>query len=395
MNKEKKILIYKNKDTLRPVGGPTGYLYNLNKELENRGIKDIEFLKSCVKLGDTTKIKIRKVISQILPQCIEKKLVNFKFLINILMDKEVEYTDFRGYDIIHFHSTINLYNNRKALNTYKGKILLTSHSPQPFHKEIVTEQFSKGERLIYGKLLNKIEVVDEYAFNKADYIIFPCKEAEEPYFNNWIKYKEIKENKKAQYRYLPTGIPGNKNKLTKEDVLSKYNIPKDSFIISYVGRHNEVKGYDILMKIGEKIIQKHNNVYFIIAGKEEPLKGLKNDRWIEAGWTNDPHSLIAASDVFILPNRETYFDLILLEVMSLGKTIIASNTGGNKFFKKFDEKSITYFNSVNDAVIEIERLMNLSINERIQLGNKNYKLFLEEFNSSIFVDRFLDIINNI
>lgn len=34
--------------------------------------------------------------------------------------------------------------------------------------------------------------MDEYAFCHADIIHFPCKEAEEPYYNNWSAYKEIK-----------------------------------------------------------------------------------------------------------------------------------------------------------------------------------------------------------
>ena len=45
-----------------------------------------------------------------------------------------------------------------------------------------------------------------------------------------------------------------------------------------------------------------------------------------SSWTNDPHSLINASDMFILPNKETYFDLIMLEVLSMGKIVLATNT---------------------------------------------------------------------
>ena len=65
--------------------------------------------------------------------------------------------------------------------------------------------------------------------------------------------------------------------------------------------------------MGEKLFN-NQNTYFLIAGKEEPMKGLDNSHWIEVGWTNDPHSLIAASDVFVLPNHETYFDLVFLSM---------------------------------------------------------------------------------
>ena len=91
-------------------------------------------------------------------------------------------------------------------------------------------------------------------------------------------------------------------KVNREDFRKKYGIPDNAFVISYAGRHNEIKGYADLKRLGEKLLA-DKNVYFLIAGKEEPMTGLKNDHWIEVGWTNDPHSLIAASDVFVLPNH--------------------------------------------------------------------------------------------
>lgn len=42
---------------------------------------------------------------------------------------------------------------------------------------------------------DKLKIVDEYAFNRANYIIFPTKEAEECYYNTWPDYKDIKEKK--------------------------------------------------------------------------------------------------------------------------------------------------------------------------------------------------------
>ena len=41
-----KTLIYYEKSDLKPVGGPSGYLYNVYQEIRNQGIKEIEFLDS-------------------------------------------------------------------------------------------------------------------------------------------------------------------------------------------------------------------------------------------------------------------------------------------------------------------------------------------------------------
>ena len=172
-----------------------------------------------------------------------------------------------------------MYNVKDSLESYKGRIILTSHTPKPSHLEIYEDSITEKERKKYGNLYKKLEKIDEYAFNKADYIVFPCEYAEEPYYNRWEKYKEIKEKNKQKYRYLLTGTQKCFAKIPKDEVREKYSIPKDAFLISYVGRHNEVKGYDFLKEIGKEILEKNKNVYIICAGKEEPIKRFSVSPW--------------------------------------------------------------------------------------------------------------------
>ena len=40
-----------------------------------------------------------------------------------------------NYDMIHFHWTEEMYLNRDFLSDYKGKVILTSHSPCVMYKE--------------------------------------------------------------------------------------------------------------------------------------------------------------------------------------------------------------------------------------------------------------------
>ena len=61
------------------------------------------------------------------------------------------------YDIIHFHSTQQLYLLRDELEYYKGKILLTSHSPQPLfeeYKDAATKLELKLLKRVFMKLVN-------------------------------------------------------------------------------------------------------------------------------------------------------------------------------------------------------------------------------------------------
>lgn len=192
-----------------------------------------------------------------------------------------------------------------------------------------------------------------------------------------------------------TGINACHASVSEIEIRRKYNIPLDAFVVCYCGRHSEIKGYDILKEIGEKFLEKHKNAYILVAGKEEPLKGLESDRWIEVGWTNDPYSIVNASNLFILPNRETYFDLIALEVLSLGKPMLITNTGGNKYFKKIDGIGIFYYDDILDALQQLDKIIEMKPEDLDKLGKNNKNVFKSKFTSSIFAQNYIKMIDGI
>lgn len=390
MKDRKKVLIWFPINKVAPVGGPAGYLYNLKDRLENECLEFVFLPEETYVKNDLNNIK----------KILRKKM---KFFLDIYTIKNIikyfydEIEDINQYDMIHFHNTRDLYWARHILKKFKGKVLLTSHSPKPFHLEVLEDDLrvSKLQKKVFKEVIEKFDEFDKYAFNRADFIVFPCKEAEEPYLNNWKWYNKFSEKNRKKYIYIPSCIEKVKVKHEKEYIRDKYSIPKDAKVICYVGRHNETKGYDRLKKISEKVFESHPNIFILIAGKETPLKGLNHPRWIEVGWTNDPYSIINAADIFVLPNKETYFDLILLEVLSLGKVVLASHTGGNKYFKKYEQKGIFYFENESDAIKQIDSLINLSDNELIELGNKNKVLFQYNFMTTNFISEYIKEINKI
>ena len=240
-------LIYFKENELAPTGGPKGYLYNLNKELKRLKISNIEFLNE--NINEDSKIK------RIYKRIETKPMKRFKEIfrngvtvaLNVIENNKKMYSkiDFNKYDIIHFHSTLSMYLVKDSLESYKGKVLLTSHTPEVAYKEMIEENASKFNKIVLKNKLKKLEIIDQYAFERADYIIFPTEEAEEPYFHTWEKFKNIKDNHTEKFKYIPTGI--NEIKLDESiNFRKKYNIPDNAFVVSYVGRHNEIKGYDQL-----------------------------------------------------------------------------------------------------------------------------------------------------
>lgn len=390
----KNILVYLADGILAPKGGPVGYNYHLKKQLERMNVKNVHYIHSDGGFSKQSQSFVNKIKNKRLRYValiIKSVVKKFTYLYGFSHRSLVDLTP---YDIVHFHSPMDMYMVRDSLKKYKGTVVLTSHTPTVSHKEII-DILTEWERRHMMWYYKKLADIDYYAFMRADYIFFPCEEAEEPYYNNWDKYKEVKDAKRDRYRYLLTGTCQCTAKRSTQDIRSQYNIPMDAFVVSYVGRHNSIKGYDILKEIGEDILRKHDNVYFLIAGKEEPLQGLDNKRWIEVGWTDDPHSLIAASDVFVLPNRETYFDLVMLEVLSLGTIIVANNTGGNKYFSNTNTNGIILFNGITEAVRQVELVMQIDKDSKNRMMENNKKLFNEQFSLDVFANNYCRLINSL
>lgn len=390
-----KVLIYHSVSMLKPTGGPNGYLYSLKSgldKIEDKNIK-IDFLPETSQqntLKNWSKASKKTAVKWFLRTY--RTLKHIRQNLSILNTTRISPVDLNAYDAVHFHKTCDLYYLRDSLKDYKGKVLLTSHSPQPLSDELI-ESSSPLEIKLFGKKYSHLIEMDAFAFKRADYIIFPCEYADEPYCSAWQEYKKIREDKKEQYRYLLTGtVPAHPGK-SREDMRKQYGIPEDAFVVSYVGRHSEIKGYDRLKVIGEELLKRYSNVYMFVAGNIGPLNPPKHERWIEVGWTNDPHSVITASDVFVLPNRETYFDLVLLEVLSTGTTVVASRTGGNKHF--CGEPGVKLFDTEADAIALVEENMQYSKERKAVLEEGNQVLFHNHFTTDIFALNYLEVLKSI
>lgn len=391
----KKVLIYLNESDLAPTGGANGYNYTLRQGLETIGTDNFEihYLQGkALATGINAQLK-KKNASKTKELVLAAKSIMKK---GAMMYGPVHKAsvDIAQYDAVHFHRTMDMYWAKDSLKNYKGKVILTLHAPTMPSKQMFSMLMDfekKYMKWFYAKLPD----IDNYAINRADNIIIACEEAEEPYYHEWPGYAEFHEKNAYKYVYMATGTAPKSASVTKEKMREKYNIPQDAFVISYVGRHNEIKGYNALKKIGKNLLDTHSNVYTFIAGTEGPLYHLEHERWIEVGWTKDPGSVIQASDVFVLPNKETYFDLVMLEVLSLGQIVVASYTGGNKYFEKYEDSGILLYNNNAEAENIVNRLIVMSEEERKELRRKNLELYKKEFTNEAFAKRYIDSLHKI
>lgn len=385
------VLIYYHSDQLAPRGGPAGYLYNLRLGLGDHS--PVSFLPDLPMSSLQWQQKVKKWPGNI--RDFAAALHHKKMYSDLLDDtgdhRSLYESTFDKYDMIHFHSTYTMFRVRDSLRDYRGQVLLTSHCPQPLHTEI-KDKFTHWDKLLLKKEMNLLEKMDRYAFNRADYIIFPCQQAEQPYQKNWAYYSTFREKNAFKYRYLLTGTAPRPVCISRREFRRLHQIPEDAFVICYIGRHNAVKGYTDLKIMGNTLLSRSSKFYFLIAGHQGPEFGLDHVRWREMGWTDDPGSLIAASDCFVLPNRETYFDLILLEALSIGTCIVAANTGGNQYFSSFSEDGIFTYDTIAHAVEQMEQLSRIPAEKRNLFKQKSRLLYERCFSAEKFAENYLSLI---
>lgn len=281
------------------------------------------------------------------------------------------------------------------------KIALMSHTPETAAKEMADGMNKRGAHLKWIRrwLLSIAEKVEKKAFEEADLLIFPTKEAMDPCKSN-LPFLKDTINKKETY-FIPTGCEdlteANAN-LSIDDIKKKYalNDPTISFRVCYIGRHSSAKGFDILKKAHSIIAEKDQTIEFLIGGAANDEEKIHAPRWKEVGRVN-PAEIFQVSDAFILPNRSTYFDLICLEALSWGIPTIASATGGNISVKKVIDSVVLFdMNDPDDAAQklshEILSMRNKSAAERKVISTKLRDGFLENYTLRHFAQNYVSFI---
>ncbi|MBU4642695.1 glycosyltransferase family 4 protein [Bacillus toyonensis] len=378
-------------------GGPAGYIANLQKGLKliNEEDKVTLITKENVRSNNTIRSRRNSVLKPLLGRSntiIEKLYIrNSIKLRDLSIRDQINKINFEYQDITHVHSVLDY----QAIQNHNitGKTILTPHTPESTSDEIVNAIRFKFDNpnLKLSNLREKLKVVEEEAFRNCEYFIFPSEESMEIYSTFIKDFYDIMKDKKIYYN--PTGCEKLSYKLSRDEFRDKYNIPKDAFLISYIGRHTKIKGFDILKDVAKEINKIDSNIFFVSGGTGD-IKS-ESENFIEVGWTDDPGSIVNASDLFILPNKNTYFDLVLLEVLSIGTPVLASNTGGNKSVGKLTN-GVRLFESGNEKDV-ISEILYLKDNKDIcdSMRKDNITCYKDNYTLEGFAERYIKILNDI
>ncbi len=235
-----------------------------------------------------------------------------------------------SFDILHSQSTLACGYAKYCKKNIP--LVLTSHGTATSEiKTILKGRFAINSFLAMPIWL-KIRFLDELAiYNKADKIIAVSTELSDDLKRQYTIPKE-------RLIVIPNGVDIIKFKPISSDVLKRnLNIIDEKLIVS-VGRIDEQKGFQLLIKALPEILKKFN-VKLIIVGTGPYLRSLKSmaekrglqDRVVFVSRVSDEDlpKYYNLADVFAFPTlREESFGIVNIEAMACGKPVISSRIGG-------------------------------------------------------------------
>lgn len=271
----------------------------------------------------------------------------------------------KDYKYIYFHDC-ETFEHCRELISYKQVVIIQSHSPELPSEEAIANGVDKH----YSMFLEKAE---KNAFQRADIIVFPNEECVQLYSSLTFDENKIK--------YILSGAQSQKD-------LRAYPLDNSKINLLYIGRRNNIKGFDRVMEAFQQASSIRNDINLILIGAGSKVEG-KNI--YDIGFSNTPQNWYNSVDYVINANRKSYFDLSVIEALSANAKIILDANFGHKFYLNKSSDILTFDpnnrNSLRDILLsEIKNSVN---------NNFNRQLFLKELSDVKYFERFLSFKNTI
>ena len=184
-------------------------------------------------------------------------------------------------------------------------------------------------------------------------------------------------------------------------------LDEEQKIILCVGRLYHRKGLTTLLQSISKVVQKFDNVKFVISGKgfkknKENLLRLTEKLKIEnsvmfLGYFPDEKlpDLYAASDIFVLPALYENFPFAILEAQSTGLPVISTNVGGIPEFLKDNKNGLLV--EPGDPEQLAQKILILLQNPELaeKLGRRGRRLVEEKFAWPLITRQVVDLYRKI
>ena len=211
-------------------------------------------------------------------------------------------------------------------------------------------------------------------------------------------YREAINYKTNKIAYVPNCTNRNNEKEGRETVRRQLDLHENDIAVVSVGRLVSLKRFDVLIEAISMVRHRENIYAFIVgAGPErsqlellvDKLDVRNNVKFL--GERNDVAMLLAATDIFTLTSETEGMSKSILEALSAGLPIIATDVGGNKDLVAHKKNGYLLNNHSPAALADyLEQLAN-NDELRATMGISSQALVTKEYNPELFLERHINI----
>lgn len=185
--------------------------------------------------------------------------------------------------------------------------------------------------------------------------------------------------------------------IDRTELLKKYKIPENKFLVFCVGQFIDRKGRWIFLEAAQKLLEKNNDIAFVwisnskpeadeLARAEEYNLG-ENFRLITSDQIGTEHidlfKLLRLADLFALPSYLEGLPISIIEAMALGIPTISTNINAIPEAVKHLETGWLIEPGNSDLLVEAVQTLKDDEVLRNKLSQKGRKFALENFNENV------------
>jgi len=186
---------------------------------------------------------------------------------------------------------------------------------------------------------------------------------------------------------------------------SELNAAPDQLIAVTVTSLQKYKGLDNLLAAAAKVVERDDTILFAIVGSGPPeavtslRTGIREmnleGRVYYLGYRTDVSQILAGSDIFVLPSTKEAFPLVVLEAMSHGKPVVATDCGGTK--EMVVEGETGFVVPVEDSESLAAKIVEISCDKGRgeAMGNAARKRYADSFTTRHYVTNFTTLYEEI
>ncbi len=187
----------------------------------------------------------------------------------------------------------------------------------------------------------------------------------------------------------------------KEQARSSLGLSESDLLILSIGRMDPVKDFGTMIRAFADISVSFPHASLWIAGGGDEtycrnLAGLIDNLKLREkatllGNRRDTRELLSACDLFVLPSITEAASMTLLEAMSAGKAVIATNTGGNPEIVAHEETGLLVDAGAPVGMADAMKRLLADADLRLKMGKAGYRRLEENFAMGTILQQYKEL----